>query len=232
MWSLPPHYPNRTHPVVPKILAGVGRPGAFNDDGLPPEMVVFIENGGVSTRDVDRADAVVPAIAVIINTPITLNFQSSSPEVGMLKNGNDRSRLVAAAVSTGGPAGVYLSLVRVIAVPVPMPMAILVTAAMERVIYRHYPDRRYSVAPVVISSARPFASYYNVTALKMGVFKKQGLVASGNDNGVDRIIPIVETIICRPVAVKSQAIAPKIIRIKNPHRMVVCFQVYDKKEQA
>jgi hypothetical protein len=141
-------------------------------------MFVFKEDSGKSTGYVDGTDAIIPEITGIVDAPIAPNFLCGTSKMGMFKNSDNRSRQIATVGTTGRTTSMYPALWSMVS----MSAFLSISSSMVGVINRYYLDRRNAIVPIMVTSTGPFATYNQVIAFKMSMFKKDGFVAAGNDD--------------------------------------------------
>ena len=156
-------------------------------DGAASVVSIFVKDDGVTPRDVDGTDAVVPEIIGINGRPLAGNGKGSAAVAVVFEGGNGRGGEVTTISATTRATDMrsWRALV----------MRVTMVANGDE------PDGRDTIVPIAILTAGPLAPYDQVLTAETAVFEQMGFVARGDDDGVDGVVPVVVGIVDRPIGV-------------------------------
>lgn len=168
----------------------------FEDDRAAAVVSIFVENDRISPRDVNGTDAIVPEIIGVDGRPFAGNGKGSAAIAVMFKyrNGGGGEITTIAATARATNMRSWRALVM---------RATMMSNGDE-------PDGRNTIVPVVILTAGPLAPYDQVLAAKTAVFEQVGFVATGDDDGINGVVPVIVGIIDGPVGVDVQSFSLEI----------------------
>ena len=172
-------------------------------DGAPLVISIFVEDHGVTLRDVDRADSVIPEIIGIYGRPLAGNGKGSTTIAVVLEDRDGRGREILTTSTAAGATDMWCYRIdrhRVIGIP-----DVGVYRSMVTVSNGDEPDRRDAIVPIPILAAGPSALHHQIPSSETTVFEEVSFVATRHDDGVDSIVPIVIRIVYGPVGVDIQS---------------------------
>lgn len=165
-------------------------------DGAASVVGIFVKDDGVPPRDVDGTNAVVPEIIGINGRPLAGNGKGSTAVAVVFESSDGRGGEVTTISATTRATDMrsWRALVM---------RATVVSNGDE-------PDGRDTIVPIAILTAGPLAPYDQVFTPETAVFEQVGFVATGDDDGVDGVVPVIVGIVDRPISVNVQSFSLEI----------------------